>query len=64
MQDPKNISITFGARALDIVVNALGQRPYLEVAGVLSDISTQIQQQQKGPLNGGPESLPEIPATH
>jgi len=65
MNDLKNLSITFDARSLDIVVNALGQRPYLEVAGVLADISTQIQRQQsqeKGPLGGGPDSLPEAQA--
>jgi hypothetical protein len=41
------ITLTLDTKSMDIVANALGMRPYVEVAQVLQNISQQIQAQQQ-----------------
>lgn len=52
MQD--SIVISFTAQHLDIVANALGQRPYIEAAPVLDELRKQVAAQQQ------PSGLPPI----
>ena len=56
MQD--QIPITFTAQQLDIVANALGQRPYIEAAPVIEAISKQVAAYN---ANGGRPSEPPLP---
>ena len=58
-----SIIISFTAQQLDIVANALGQRPYIEAAPVLDAISKQIAaQQQPGlpPVEPPPADAPPL----
>lgn len=52
MQD--NIVIHFTAQQLDIVANALGHRPYIEVAPVLDELRKQVAAQQPTAAPGNP----------
>lgn len=55
MNDELHLTLT--AQEMDKVANALGQRPYVEVAALLQKIAQQIGQQQKqGPQTGPQEA--------
>ncbi len=41
----KEISITLPVQAWNVVMNALGQRPYLEVAELIANIKKQAENQ-------------------
>jgi hypothetical protein len=41
----KEVSITLSVQAWNTVMNALGQRPFLEVADLISSIKIQAEQQ-------------------
>ncbi len=54
MKDELHLTLT--AQEMDKIATALGQRPYVEVAGLLQKIVGQInQQQQQGPQTGPQE---------
>lgn len=42
-----DITLRLSSKKLDIIANALGMRPYVEVAELLQDISQQIRSQQQ-----------------
>lgn len=44
-----SIVISFTAQQLDIVANALGQRPYIEAAPVIEELRKQVAAQQQPP---------------
>jgi hypothetical protein len=44
MEDEITLKLT--SKKLDIIANALGMRPYIEVAELLQDIGRQVQAQQ------------------
>lgn len=61
------LTLTLSAQEMDKVANALGQRPYVEVAQLLQKIAQQIgdqQRQQQGPQTGPqePNGAQEVPA--
>lgn len=41
----KDISITLPTNAWNVIMNALGQRPYLEVAELIANIKVQAENQ-------------------
>ena len=43
------MTLTLTSKDMDIVANALGQRPYVEVAQLLQKISQQVQAQNQPP---------------
>jgi hypothetical protein len=43
--EPK-LNILLTSQQLDVIANALGQRPYVEVAALLTDLSEQVRQAQ------------------
>jgi hypothetical protein len=54
------LHLVLNAKEMDTIANALGQRPYVEVAQLLQKIGQQItqqQQQQQGPQTGPQEPL-------
>ncbi len=53
MEDP-TITLTLTSKKLDIIANALGMRPYVEVAQLLQDIGQQVQAQQPQKLSASP----------
>jgi hypothetical protein len=42
-----DFTLKFTDKQLDIIGNALGQRPFVEVAGIIQEITQQVQAQQK-----------------
>jgi len=52
------ITLKLDSKSMDIIANALGQRPYVEVAQVLQNISQQIRAQQPQPLTGEANAKP------
>jgi len=56
------LNATLTAQEWDIIGNALGQRPFAEVAAIIQKLQTQIQAQQQQPAklkevsNGNPEA--------
>jgi hypothetical protein len=46
------LTLRLSSQKMDIIANALGQRPYIEVAQLLQDIGQQIKAQQE------PQALP------
>jgi hypothetical protein len=50
------LTITLNSKQLDVVANALGMRPYVEVAQLLQEIGRQVQAQQP---QTGPQLGPE-----
>lgn len=55
------MTLKLTSKDMDIVANALGQRPYVEVAQLLQKISQQVQQQnQPQQLTG--EQVPNVAA--
>lgn len=52
----KDISITLPTNAWNVIMNALGQRPYLEVAELIANIKVQAEnqlQKQEPPAEPG-----------
>ncbi len=45
----KELTATLTAPEWDLVANALGQRPYVEVANILSKLGGQLQSQNQQP---------------
>lgn len=45
----KEVSITLPVQAWNVVMNALGQRPYLEVADLVANIKKQAEAQLVAP---------------
>lgn len=41
----QNITLTFSIETLNIIVNALGNRPYIEVRDIIENISLQTNNQ-------------------
>lgn len=59
------LTLTLSAQEMDKVANALGQRPYVEVAQLLQKMGQQIaqqQHQQQGPQTGPQEANGEAAA--
>jgi hypothetical protein len=56
----KVITLTFNTQRLDYLVQVLMQRPYSEVAPVISEIQKQVMEQQSAPpqINGHTEDKP------
>jgi len=53
------IPLTLTAQQLDVVANALGQRPYIEAAPVLDEISKQVRAYNASlPPANGPTPTP------
>lgn len=42
----KKFTIEIGGYAIDIILNALQDRPYKEVAGIIAEIYGQVEKQQ------------------
>jgi hypothetical protein len=57
--EPKNIATNLPIAAWNIIMNALGQRPYAEVAEVIDLVRGQAQSQIDQPLEG---AQPDEPA--
>lgn len=58
------LTLKLTGKELDIVANALGQRPYVEVAQLLQKIGQQIQAQQQQPQIAVPAEAKTNGATH
>lgn len=43
----KQFTLNLGGNAINIIFNALQDRPYREVAGVIAGIQRQVEEQQK-----------------
>lgn len=59
------LTLTLTGKQMDIIANALGMRPYIEVADLLNVISQQIrvQQQPQPALPFGPDVGPAAQVT-
>ena len=47
--EPKNVSITLTVDAWNVILNALGQRPFVEVKGLIEEITKQANSQIEPP---------------
>lgn len=56
-----HIIISFTPQHLDTVANALGQRPYIEAAPVLAEISKQVAAHNAGQPASDPPSDEPLP---
>jgi hypothetical protein len=54
-----NVSITMTVAQWNVVMNALGQRPFAEVADIISNIKAQADQQLVPKTNEVPEASAE-----
>lgn len=43
----KKFTLELGGNAINVIFNALQDRPYREVAGVIAEIQRQIEEQQR-----------------
>lgn len=59
-EPPKVYNLSLGESEIITIAQALGQRPYSEVAGLLSKIQSQVDAQTKKPESPA-EAKPEAP---
>lgn len=68
MDDPNRITLTFEPKAVDYICAVLAQRPYGEVAQLLSDVNRQLLERQQQMLaaqaaNGAGHAADAAPAS-
>lgn len=60
MNDSQSLHLTFNAKTLDAICNAVAARPWIEANPILTDIASQVAaQKQKAPEGALPAIDPE-----